>query len=495
MSIVRINFNGVDLSEFIEIHDIRRDIGNSREATLYHAPAIGANLQQVKTQEKYISVEFSIWSSDRNTLKHQLAGILNVDGPKRLFFTDEPDKYYLALPIDDIIMRESNQKRSFGKMRFLIPDGVAHSITYRKFENGTVHSDKIVFNLTNDGNVPAFPIITVKNNAENGYIGLVNTSGALEVGDREEADKEVVRRSEALFDYRDSRITTGLSAAAKNVAILNDGEQSLVGRIGTFNIWGRLHLCLENRGSTVGNGAGSITWNIPADSSGAVGSLNDYIWWRQVFWLGAVNQYGFIKLTVSDDQGRFLYGVETYKRRHGLDCEYNFFTTNNKGGYNMVKRWNFHGAHENHHNPFNEPRGWSDLKRNDDRVTVYWFGSYYTFTVPEIRGRKSAKIHVTLGALGDKPLVTRMYLDSIMYRKDFVPVTRDIPNRYPIGSNVVLNSENDTITVDGLERIVDVVHGSTFLTIPPGKSTLEVYSSSWVRTKPTVKVEFEERYL
>jgi hypothetical protein len=102
---------------------------------------------------------------------------------------------------------------------------------------------------------------------------------------------------------------------------------------------------------------------------------------------------------------------------------------------------------------------------------------------------------VAFGAIGNNPLVTRMYLDGIFYRKDFVAVTKDIPNRYPIGSNIVLNSENDTVTVDGLERIVDIVHGSTFLTIPPGRSTLEVYSSSWVRTKPTVKIEFEERYL
>ena len=40
--------------------------------------------------------------------------------------------------------------------------------------------------------------------------------------------------------------------------------------------------------------AGSLTWDIPADSSGATGSLNDYIWWRQIFWLGATNQYVFV---------------------------------------------------------------------------------------------------------------------------------------------------------------------------------------------------------
>ncbi|MDK6269480.1 phage tail protein, partial [Lactobacillus mulieris] len=77
------------------------------------------------------------------------------------------------------------------------------------------------------------------------------------------------------------------------------------------------------------------------------------------------------------------------------------------------------------------------------------------------------------GRVGNADLVTHIYLDQFIYRKDFVTGVRDIPNRYRMGSNVVLNSENDTVTVDGLERIVDIVHGSTFLTIPPGKSQLE----------------------
>ena len=88
-----------------------------------------------------------------------------------------------------------------------------------------------------------------------------------------------------------------------------------------------------------------------------------------------------------------------------------------------------------------------------------------------------------------------MYLDGICYRKDFVPVTKDIPNRYSIGSNVVVDCESDSVTVDGLERITDVVHGSTFPTIPTGNSQLEIYCSSWIGNKPTVTIEFEERWL
>ncbi|MCQ9212288.1 MULTISPECIES: distal tail protein Dit [unclassified Streptococcus] len=493
-----ITINGFDLSEVIRIIEIIRPVGNVRSIATNDAPLLGVNLQEVRTGAKIIKVKFAMQERNGMTLeqaKHTLAGVFNTSEAVRIIISDEPDKYYMGLVAGSVDMDNVTRWFQKGEFELLIPDGVAHSTTYRKFDNGTVQSDKIVFSLINDGNVPAFPIVTVKHNAENGYLGLVNTSGVLEIGDREEADKEVIRRSETLFDYRDNRITTGLSAATPNAAILNDTSQSLRGTVGSVDWSGRKHLFLQNAGGTTGNNAGSLTWNIPADSSGAKGSLNDYIWWRQVFWLGAANQYGFIKLTVSDEQGRFLYGVETYKRYNGLGCEYNFMAANGKGGYNMLKQWTFIGTHLDHHNPFNEPRGWSDLKRNDDKVTVYWWGSYNRFTIPEIKGRKSTKVHVAFGALGNKPLVTRMYLDSIMYRKDFVPVTRDIPNRYPVGSNVVLNSENDTVTVDGLGRIVDMVHGSTFLTIPPGKSTLEVYPSSWVRTKPTVKVEFEERYL
>lgn len=494
-----ITINGFDLSEVIRIIEIIRPVGSERSIKTNDAPLLGVNLQEVRTGAKTIKVKFAMLTNNGMTLeraKHTLAGVFNTSEAVKIVISDEPDKYYMGLVSGSVDMDNITRWFQKGSFELLIPDGVAHSSTYRKFDNGTVSSDKIVFNLINDGNVPAFPVVTVKNNAENGYIGLVNTSGALEIGDREEADTEQYKRSELLIDYRDSKITTGLSVAQKNVAILNDTTQNLEGTVGIDNAWGRPHLALTNRGGgSQPNNAGSVTWNIPTDSSGATGSLNDYIWWRQIFWLGAANQYGFIKLTVSDEQGRFLYGVETFKRYNGLGCEYNFMASNGRGGYNMIKQWSFTGTHWDYHNPFNEPRGWSDLKRNDDKVTVYWWGSYNTFVIPEIKGRKSAKIHVAFGALGNKPLVTHMYLDSIYYQKDFVSATRDIPNRYPIGSNVVLNSENDTVTVDGLERIVDIVHGSTFLTIPPGKSQLEVYSSSWTKTKPTVKVEFRERYL
>ena len=493
-------YNNHDLSEVIKINEVIRPVGNERDVTTNDAPFLGVNVQEVKTGPKKIKVKFTVQKKtarDTELAKHTLATILNTDKPVRIDISDEPDKYYMGLVIGSVDVDNVARWLQKGEFEILVPDGVAHGTTYRRFDNGQEQPDKVVFNLVNNGNVPAFPVITVKNNAENGYIGLVNTSGAFEVGDREEADIGTVKRSEVLIDFRGDRISDGFARATKNKAVTNDNSENVVGTAELTTLWDKKHIRLRDQTTSgkYGNYAASLSWDIPTDSSGAVGSLDDYITGKQIFVSNAANQYGFIKITVSDTNGQFLYGIETFKRTKGQDCEFNVFGSDGKNSYYFLKCLNFTGISDSKLNPFTSSRGQFEMKRNDDRVHVYYQGSVYSFIIPEIKGRKSAKIHVMLGAYHDKPMVSNMYIDELFYRKDFVPAIGDVPNRYPIGSNVVLNSENDTVTVDGLEKTVDVVDGSSFWTIPPGNSQLEVYCSSWVKTKPTVKVEFKERYL
>lgn len=495
-----ITINGFDLSEVIDIIDIIRPVGNERHVVTNDAPLLGVNLQEVRTGAKTIKVKFAMQYGNGMTLetaKHKLAGVFNTSEAVKIVISDEPDKYYMGLVSGSVDIENITRWFQKGSFDLIIPDGVAHGSTYKRFDNGQEQPDKVVFNLVNNGNVPAFPVVTVKNNAENGYIGIVNASGALEVGDREEADIGLVKRSEVLLDFRGNKISDGFTRATKNKTITNDNSENVKGVSEILTLWDKKHIKLRDQfnGTDTKNYATGLTWDIPVDSAGGVGSLDDYIFGKQIFLPGAINQYGFIKITVSDTAGQFLYGVETFKRTQGQECEFNVFGSDGKGSYYFLKCWNFTGLSDSKVNPFTSSNGQFEIKRNDDRVQVYYQGSHYSFTIPEIKGRKSAKIHVMLGAYHDKPMVTHMYIDELLYRKDFVPGVGDVPNRYPIGSNVVLNSENDTVTVDGLEKIVDVVDGSSFLTIPPGNSQLEVYCSSWVKTKPTVKVEFKERYL
>ena len=445
-------------------------------------------------------MDFSIWSKDRNTLKHKLAGIFNVDGAKKLIFSDEPDKYYLAMPIESISMQETSGRRSTGSMKFIVPDGVAHSSAYKNFNsdaNAQSATDKMVFDLVNNGTVEAFPIIRVKHNAENGYIGLVNNNSAFEIGNREEADTEPVKRSEVLLDFRGDKIADGFARAVKNSSVTNSRWDNITGISELTTVDGKKRIKVREQASGAYNenyGAG-LSWEIPADSTGQKGSLNDYLFCKLVYQLESINQCGFIKVAVSDTSGQFLYGIETYKRYNGLYCGFNVFATDNAGGYNFLKTLLFDSSSDKNTNPFALSRGQFELQRNDERVQVYYNGSHYDFIVPEIKGKKSAKIHVTIGAFRGKTIISHLYLDELMYRKDFVQASRDIPNRYPIGSNVVINSEDDTVYIDGIAKAGEVVDGSQWLSVPPGESKLEIYFSSFIKKKPTVTIEFEERWL
>ena len=354
----------------------------------------------------------------------------------------------------------------------------------------------MVFDLANNGTVEAFPIIRVKHNAENGYIGLVNNNTAFEMGNREEADTETVKRSEVLLDFRGDKIAQGLTQAVKNSSVTN-GSENLIGTSELITIGSKKRVKLREQFSGTYNKSYStgLSWEIPADSTGQKGSLNDYIFCKLVYQLESIAQCGFIKVAVSDTSGQFLYGVETYKRYNGLYCGFNVFATNNNGDYNFLNTLDFDSSSDSNRNPFTLSRGQFEIKRNDEKIQVYYNGSYYKFVVPEIRGKKSAKIHVTIGGFHGKPIISHLYLDELMYRKDFVQASRDIPNRYPIGSNVVINSEDDTVYIDGIAKAEEVVDGSQWLSIPPGNSKLEMYFSSFIKKKPTVTIEFEERWL
>lgn len=496
-----VKFAGINLSKFLKVNRVHRSIGNSREIEKDNSPLIGVNIHAVNTAEKIIKIDFTLLQSSPQEIeqaKHEVAGLFSKGEPQRLEISDEPDKYYLAIVVGDVSLEAITRWFQRGTVEFLIPDGVAHSTTYKRFINPIEEGSKLIFDLENNGNVPAQPIITIKHNAENGYIGIVNQTNALEIGDREEADTEAYKRSEILFDYiSNDGIITGLSKGQKNAAILNDLGQNLNGTLSIVNEWNRPHLTLSNRGSgSRPNHAGSITWEIPLDSSRDRGALNEYFYWRQIFWAGSVLQKGFIKIAVSDTEGRFLYGVETIKRGNGIDTEYNLLVSDGKGGFKILNTWNFKCTHAGGENPFNAEGGHSDILRRDDMLQVHWWGSYPQYHVPEIKGRKSAKIHVALGAFGDQPQVHHMYLDGLVYRKDFVTGVLDVPNRFQIGSQVVLDVEKDLVTIDGLSANHQVVDGSGWgLSIPSGKSQLEVLFSSWCKTKPTVTINFEERYL
>lgn len=456
-----------------------------------------------------VSIKLTGTSTFFNKAAEKFGGLLNVEVAKELIFGDEPNKVWMAIPSGQPSLTFDNTTSpptATLSVTFDIPDSYGENKAAAvvgsnlKSDYGTItkiSNNHFKATLNNLGTAPAAPKITIKHNSENGWIGFTSAEGVYELGDPEEVDKKPAKKSEILFDYVSNNwITKGFSEGKKNVAILNDNGQNLNGTLALDNTWGRPHIALTNRGSgSRPNNAGSITWEIPIDSNGEKGALNEYFWWRQIFWLGAANQYGFIKITVSDAEDKFLYGVETFKRAYGLGCEYNILVSDGKGGFRTAESWTFWGTHRDDQNPFNANRGWSDIIRRDDLLNVFWFGTRKDVSAPEIKGKKSTKLHVTLGTLTDKPQVTHMYLDSIVYRKDFIDKIEDIPNRYRMGSVVETDMSTSKSFCDNLPILDQMTDGSEPLLLPVGKSELDIYLSSWNEKEPDIKITWNERYV
>lgn len=459
---------------------------------------------------KQISFDISVRGSHQKFIDatNEIASIIDVKKEIELILGDEPNKVWAVLPtgVPSGTPDYSTSPPTFrGTLTFDVPSGRSESKNYTVLGtekpssiNGTIETIGNMYHveLNNNGTSDMSPIFKFKHKSENGYIGIFGQKDEdyFTIGNKEEADETTTKKSEMLIDFRNGKINNYKTNALFNSATLNDSLQNQVGTLGIYNLWDRPHLFLQNRGGTVGRNAGTISWNIPADSNSEAGSLNDYFWWKQIFQVLNKNQLGFIKVTVSDASGNFLYGVETYKRGIGMQCEFNAMVSNGNGGYNTKEPKRFIGSQDKNTNPFSKDRGQCDMKRNDDRVRFTWLGNHYEYVVPAIKGKKSARLNIAFGAIGNKPLVGNMFIDSLYYNKDYVDHTIDIPNAYPSDSEVEINMETGKIFVNGQNASDQHLDNSEFFVIDKGKYSLDIYFSSWIEQLPELEILWKERH-
>lgn len=144
---VLMTYNGKDLSELITVQEVLRNVGNERSVTTDDSPSLGVNITKLKTSAKIITVSFYMKNKFNkyalNQDKHTLAGILNVKEPVKITFDDEPDKYYVGYVQGIPDIEDPIAWLSVLKMELIIPDGVAHTTTYRSFSDYTFESPDV----------------------------------------------------------------------------------------------------------------------------------------------------------------------------------------------------------------------------------------------------------------------------------------------------------------------------------------------------------------
>ena len=175
-------YGGVDLGQYIEVRSINRNILPTRENYTIDIPSMTGKIYNgFKYAERVIEIDFLVKSIDPLAypqMIRDIATILDVDSPCRLYIMDEPNKYYYAIIDGDTNISEIASGIGEGTFRFICYNPIAYSDEVKIF-TGT---NSVV--ASNEGTTLAYPIIDINfdSTAAFAQVSNANTGAAVLVG-------------------------------------------------------------------------------------------------------------------------------------------------------------------------------------------------------------------------------------------------------------------------------------------------------------------------
>lgn len=453
----------------------------------------GAEFVYSKYKEKSIVIEYMISNRTARQLsefRREVSGIIYSAAPKMLIFSDEPNLYYNAI-LDGEAKLDEDYLQSTGTLTFLVPDGLAHSTVEKSFP-AALNADGILEAvIVNDGTEDVPVSYEIVHNHENGYIGIVSEYGVMQYGRVEEADGEIYKQNEILAgiaDFSSLPDDHGVNYMHPN--------HTTAGTLVVEKIGGRSCLRLQKVGNAVSGkwNGGLKTLVLPADSEGNYGAKNFYCYLNHWFETGLMGQTAEQSIAFLTEDNKVICGYSLYKADMTGNTACLEYWANGK----ILKSIQFVPSYSDNDNPFNY-RGHNDIRKEGDKLTFYWWGSYPSYTIPEIKDMVCRKIQVAFTqfdsrGLGDK-YVTRNYLREATFQKMQVEKWRDVPNRYLEGSTVYIDGETARVYVNGMANMSDEMVGTKYFCVPPGETKVQFYHSSFSNPPPTIKAKIRERYL
>lgn len=417
-----------------------------------------------------------------------------VSGENReIRFKDEPNAHYVGT-IKTLDAPETGRLSVKSTMTFYCanPYLISDVITEKAITADT--SGILRGTIDYDGTAPTYPTIRVKHTADNGYIGVSTSNGAIECGNIDEVDGVSQTRSETLV--KDGQATTKFTKYTsfpmnKSLGCSRTPELNSNGEIG-----------VGNADSTTKNIIDGVCYRyeIEADSNGVKGGENMYVNCRLRFTCGR-DAAGMASVAFGDENENILCAYQCVKtNKSNYTARYEMkIGPDSATNYGIWKSFNFDSRDGSGNNPFRAGKGWCDMWKQGNTVRFYYNGKYYYYQNSSLSGKTVKYVYIYLGKWAGTskwPYMLRACLDgNICVRKDNVNKWIDIPNRYGAGSELVIDSNEDSITLNGLAANDEIITGSEFPVLKPGSNTIEVYPSSWVTSAPTVTVEYRKRWL
>lgn len=400
------------------------------------------------------------------------------------FYFSSNRAFYLYLPKNLFVTQDAagfKQYLTDNPLYIVYPLETPQTYQLSVSENGVIK-----ININNKGTEPCVARYEIINNADNGFIGIVSSNGAMQFGSPEEVDGEQFRGNEQLADL------TNWPATRKTSSVMHPAYnyQGTIKKINNVNGGNTKGLVIDSFGNRLAD-----TWNgacqelvLPADSTGATGARNFYCWMCHWFMTGALGQTGEQGIAFLTADNEFICGVQIVKSDSVGNDAYIEYFVNGK----IKRQIHFQPTVYDSDNPFNG-RGANDIRKEGDKVTFYWWGSHFSFVDPEIADMECAKIQITFDNYGTREsYVTVNAISEIAFQKMNVDGWRDIPNRYRAGDKIVIEGSESKVYVNDMYRPQDEVIGSRYFKIEPGTNEVQVMASNWCETAPAVKAYIRE---
>ena len=491
MGLLKAIFNEKELP--IMITKVNRNITPSfTNETVSIGSAKGEIFQYNVYKSKQIEISYQIYNRRAEYLvnfRRGLSALIYTDEPKKLIFSDEPNIYYNAI-LDGEQTLEEEEYKSSGILRFLIPDGVAHSVAEKTAEN--YGSNQITLENNGTESVPINIKTTMK--SDNGYIAFTLGDRFYQIGKPEEVDGKHYEESVKLFDdhlYEDKGwlVNQGITPPVTSERLQN----GVVKYVKESTNEG--YATTKDYGSGNSWHGASLTKIVPKDVN------NKYpVNWKVAYRFdfntdGAVFkgvQVGHTSVTMIDEHDDIICSIIFEDTSPVNEYYYMAVFIGNKNVWHTDSTFPMAKKGVTARGDYG-PAVTAEKIGNQVTIRFNNFGICKTFYVdnPEVELRK---ITWYGAAYKDHFHTENNVLRALHVIKHNVDRYEDIPNYFSNGDIVEIDGASGSVYINDAydTDVADI--GSQPLLLPPGQHTLGIITSSFASV-PDVEVTYQERWI
>lgn len=469
---IDISFNGVYLSNYGTITDIKRDILPPRRLSTMDIPKqVGSYFFHRTVESRVFEVEILIVGDIRTTCD-QLASVLDTEEPKAIVFSDDTSKtYYGILTGESTLAEIRNTGR--GTLTFFVPYPYAEGAEVS--ESFDPDGSK-TFSVA--GTAETFPITTAVFNSDATFFSYANGDDYVMIGSPADIDQSNVPEWE--YELTDNCDTTTGWATATYVdggtvtgTMDSDGNEFEATDYGSGSDWHGPAL-KKSLPSPVTDFEVEVQVNFKAYTPEQIGRLEVYLLDSNSTVIG--------KMAIKDAQ----VGVErnhVEMRAGGLNTGH-YFTSTSRSEWKdfsgtlrisrVGNRWDSFAGQLNY-----------DKGIHEYTVEDYWYDNDNEFT----GDLAQVELHIGANDTHEAPDPSKFNYVRVKKRND---VSGDSTANvvFQAGDELIINHENNKVYLNGFKIMRHIDPGTTFFGLKPGSHTIATAPASSSDVTMTYKPMF-----